>query len=43
MLLVKVRNIKKNHTTNLKFENIELNTGVLDIIFHERYLKRIPK
>jgi len=40
---IKVRNVQKNHTTNLKFENIELNTGILDNIFHERYLKRMPK
>ena len=40
---VQVTNIQKNHSTNLKFENIELNTGVGDKLFHERNLKRLPK
>ena len=40
---VHVTNIQKNHSTTLNFENIELDTGVTDDLFHERYLKRIPK
>ena len=36
-------NIQKNHSTTLNFENIELDTGVEDNLFHERYLKRLPK
>ena len=40
---IRVTNIKKNHSTQLKFENIELDTGVKDDLFHERYLKRLPK
>ena len=40
---INVRNVQKSHSTNLKFENIELDTGVDDNIFHERYLKRPPK
>ena len=40
---VHVANIQKNHFTTLNFENIELNTGVKDDLFHERYLKRLPK
>ena len=40
---VQVTNIQKNHSTTLKFENIELDRGVEDSYFHERYLKRLPK
>ena len=38
-----VTNIQKNHSTQLKFENIELDTGVKNDLFHERHLKRMPK
>ena len=40
---IQVNNIQKNHSTQLKFENIVLDTGVKDDLFHERYLKRLPK
>ena len=40
---VHVTNIQKNHSTTLHFENIELDTGLSDDLFHERYLKRLPK
>ena len=40
---VHVINIQKNHSTTINFENIELDTGVTDDLFHERYLKRVPK
>ena len=40
---VHVTNIQKNHSTTLNFDNIELDTGVADNLFHERYLKRLPK
>ena len=40
---VQVTNIQKNHSTNLKFENIKLDTGVEDNMFHEMYLKRLPQ
>ena len=40
---VQVTNIQKNHSTQLKFENIELDIGVKDGLFHERHLKRLPK
>ena len=40
---IQVTNIQKNHTTTLKFENIELDRGIEDSFFHERYLKRLPK
>ena len=40
---VHVVNIQKNHSTTLNFENIEMNTGVKDNLFHERNLKRLPK
>ena len=28
---------------SLTFENIKLDSGVEDNLFHERYLKRLPK
>ena len=40
---VHVTNIQKNHSTTLNFDNIELDTGVADDLFHERFLKRLPK
>ncbi len=40
---VKVRDVQKDHSTYLKFENIELDTGVEDKLFHEMYLKRLPQ
>ena len=40
---IRVTNIQKNHTTSLTFENIELDSSVEDNLFHERYLKRLPK
>ena len=40
---IHVTNIQKNHSTTLNFENIELDTGVKDDLFHERHLKRLPK
>ena len=43
LMEIQVTNIQKNHSTTLKFENIELDRGVEDSFFHERYLKRLPK
>ena len=40
---IHVANIQKNHSTTLNFDNIELDTGLEDDLFHERYLKRLPK
>jgi len=40
---IHVYNIQKNHSTTLNFENIELDAGLSDDLFHERYLKRLPK
>ena len=40
---IQVTNVQKHHSTHLKFENIELDTGVNNELFHERYLKRLPK
>ena len=40
---IQVKNIQKNHNTILTFNNIELDRGVEDGYFHERYLQRIPK
>ena len=38
-----VKDVQKNHTTELQFKNIELNTDIDDNLFHERSLKRLPK
>ena len=40
---IQVTNVQKNHSTHLKFENIELDIALEDKIFHERYLKHLPK
>lgn len=40
---VTVKNIQKNHSTLLRFENIDVDSGVEDNLFHEKYLKRLPK
>ena len=40
---ISVRNIQKNHSTELQFKNIELDTRVKNNLFHERNLKRLPK
>ncbi len=37
-----VENVQKEHTTELIFENVELDTGVKDDLFHERNLRRLP-
>ena len=42
LIEVQVTNVQKNHSTNLKFENIELDSGVENKLFNERYLKHIP-
>ena len=38
-----VKNIQKNHSTKLIFDEIELNINIKDDMFHEKHLKRIPK
>ena len=40
---LQVTDVQKNHTTSLKFKNIELDSGIEDNLFHERYLKRLPQ
>ncbi|MFC1618586.1 outer membrane lipoprotein-sorting protein [Candidatus Neomarinimicrobiota bacterium] len=37
-----VRNVQKDHTTELLFQNIAVDTGVEDDLFHERNLRRLP-
>jgi outer membrane lipoprotein-sorting protein len=39
---IQVKNIQKNHSTQLTFDNIMLNLDIKDEIFHERYLKHLP-
>jgi len=38
-----VKNVQKNHTTRLTFENMEVDTGVEDGLFAEKNLKRLPR
>ena len=37
-----VNDIQKNHTTNLKIENIKVDTSIDSNLFQEKSLKRIP-
>ncbi len=37
-----VENVQKEHTTELLFDNVELDTGAKDDLFHERNLRRLP-
>lgn len=37
-----VQDVQKEHTTELLFDNMELDTGVEDNLFHERNLQRLP-
>ena len=37
-----VRDVQKEHTTELVFENVVLDTDVADNLFHERNLRRLP-
>ncbi len=38
-----VKNIQKNHSTTLTFDNLELDTNVKDDLFQEKNLKRLPR
>ncbi len=38
-----VKDVLKNHTTELIFDKVAVDTGVKDSDFHERNLKRLPK
>ncbi len=37
-----MQNVQKEHSTELIFDNMELDTGVEDDLFHERNLRRLP-
>ena len=37
-----VKNIQKNHTTLLTINNIKVNLGFSDKIFHTKTIKRMP-
>ena len=43
MIELHVKNVQRNHQTILKFDNIEVDSGIKDNIFHEKNLKRMPK
>ena len=38
-----VINVQRNHQTLLKFDNIEVDSGIKESLFHEKNLKRMPK
>ena len=37
-----VQNVQKEHTTELLFDNVRVDTGIEDELFHERNLRRLP-
>jgi uncharacterized protein YxeA len=43
MVELHVKNVQRNHQTILKFDNIEVDSGIKNNIFHEKNLKRMPK
>jgi len=38
-----VKNVQKNHSTKLTFDNLELDSNVEDALFQEKNLKRLPR
>ncbi len=38
-----VEDVQKNHNTRLVFDNIKLDSGIKDNVFHEKNLKRMPR
>jgi len=38
-----VEDVQRNHHTRLVFEDIQLDTGIKDNLFHEKNLKRMPR
>jgi len=38
-----VKNVQKRHSTQLTFDEMELDTNVKDDLFHEKNLKRLPR
>lgn len=38
-----VRDVQKNHSTRLTFDNMSVDDGVRESLFHERNLKRLPR
>ena len=38
-----VEDIQKNHTTKLTMDNIEVDSGLEESLFQEKYLKRLPQ
>jgi len=38
-----VRDVQKDHTTSVKFDEIQLDSGLKDSFFQEKNLKRMPQ
>jgi len=43
MTSIFVRDVQKDHTTSVKFDEIQLDSGLKDSFFQEKNLKRIPQ
>ena len=42
LMRIYVSNIQKSHATEITFDNVSVDVGLDDGLFHERHLKRIP-
>ena len=40
---VYVKDVQKNHSTEVTFEKLEVDSGVKSALFQEKNLKRIPR
>ena len=40
---IRVKDVQKQHTTEVTFESLEVDTGINPALFQEKNLKRIPK
>ena len=40
---ISVKDVQRNHTTNIKFDHIQVDTGIDEKLFHEKNLKRLPR
>jgi hypothetical protein len=38
-----VKDVQKEHSTRVTFDEIQLDTGLREGLFHEKNLKRIPR
>jgi hypothetical protein len=43
MNYVFVKDVQKNHTTEVSFDKLQIDTGISSNLFQEKNLKRLPK